>query len=50
VELTVRRPGDRELTLSTTRGAYEYGTRQRMPGILPQQVPEGLASHRSISG
>jgi hypothetical protein len=41
VELTVRRPGDRELTLSTSRGAYEYGTRQDMPGIVPQSVPEG---------
>ena len=41
VELTVRRPGDRELTLSTSRGAYEYGTRQDMPGIVPQPVPEG---------
>ena len=41
VELTLRRPGDRELTLSSSRGAYEYGTRQPMPGIMPQPLPEG---------
>jgi hypothetical protein len=40
-ELTVRRPGNPELTLSSTRGAYEYGTRQPMPGIVPQPLPEG---------
>jgi hypothetical protein len=40
VELTVRRPGGRDLTLSTSRGAYEYGTRQGMPGIVPQPLPE----------
>jgi hypothetical protein len=41
VELVVRRPGDRELTLSSSRGAYEYGTRQPMPGIVPQPLPDG---------
>ena len=41
VELTVRRPGNPELTLSSSRGAYEYGTRQPMPGIVPQPLPEG---------
>ena len=41
VELTLHRPGDRELTLSSSRGAYEYGTRQGMPGIVPQPLPEG---------
>jgi hypothetical protein len=41
VELTVHRPGDRELTLSSSRGAYEDGTRQGMPGIVPQPLPEG---------
>jgi hypothetical protein len=41
VELAVRRPGDRELTLSSTRGAYEYGSRQDMPAIVPQPLPEG---------
>jgi hypothetical protein len=41
VELILRRPGDRELTLSSSRGAYEYGTRQDMPGIVPLPLPEG---------
>lgn len=41
VELILRRPGGRQLTLSSSRGAYEYGTRQDMPGIVPQPVPEG---------
>ncbi len=41
VELTLRRPGDRALTLSSSHGAYEYGTRQDIPGIVPQPVPEG---------
>jgi hypothetical protein len=41
VELTLHRLGDRELTLSSSRGAYEYGTRQGMPGIVPQPLPEG---------
>jgi hypothetical protein len=41
VELSVHRPGDREITLSSSRGAYEYGTRQEIPGITPQPLPEG---------
>ena len=41
VELALRRPGERELTLSSSRGAYEFGTRQGMPGIVPQPLPEG---------
>jgi hypothetical protein len=41
VILTVRRPGDRELTLSSSCGAYEYGSRADMAGITPQPVPEG---------
>jgi hypothetical protein len=41
VELTLHRPGARELTLSSDRCAYEYGTRQGMPGIVPQPLPEG---------
>jgi hypothetical protein len=41
VELTLRRPGHREVTLSSSRGAYEYGSRADMPGIRPQPVPEG---------
>ena len=31
----------RELTLSSRRGAYEYGTREPMPGIAPRPLPEG---------
>jgi hypothetical protein len=30
-----------ELTLSTASGAYEYGTSQPTPGIVPQPLPEG---------
>ena len=41
VELTLYRPGDRELRLSTSTGVYEYGTRQEMPGVMPQPLPEG---------
>jgi hypothetical protein len=41
VELILRRPGSGELTLSSSRGAYEYGTRQGAPGIVPQPLPEG---------
>ena len=41
VELTLHRPGNDELTLSSARAAYEYGTRQGMPGIVPQPLPEG---------
>ena len=41
VELILHRPGNPELTLSSSRGAYEYGTRQDMPGIVPQPLPEG---------
>lgn len=41
VELTLRRPGQRELTLSGRRGAYEYGTSQGPPGVVPQPLPEG---------
>jgi hypothetical protein len=41
VELTLHRRGDRELTLSSSRGAYEYGTSQPMPGIVPQPLPGG---------
>jgi hypothetical protein len=41
VELILRRPGHREVTLSSNRGAYEYGTAQDMPGIMPQPLPEG---------
>ena len=41
VELTWQRAGAREVSLSSSRGAYEYGTRQEMPGITPQPLPEG---------
>jgi hypothetical protein len=41
VELILHRPGHRDLTLSSSRGAYEYGTRQDMPAIVPQPLPEG---------
>ena len=41
VELTVRRPGQGGLALSSRRGAYEYGTREPMPGITPRPLPEG---------
>jgi hypothetical protein len=27
--------------MSTRRGAYEYGSRPPMPGIVPQPLPEG---------
>jgi hypothetical protein len=40
VELTVRRPGHGGLTLSS-RGAYEYGTREPMLGITPRPLPAG---------
>jgi len=41
VTLSLRRPGHPELTLSSRRGAYEYGTAQPMPGIEPRPLPEG---------
>ena len=41
VELVLHRPGHRDLTLASRRGAYEYGTREPMPGIAPRPLPEG---------
>ena len=41
VDLTLRRRGQRELTLTGGRGAYEFGTSDNMPGIVPQPLPEG---------
>jgi hypothetical protein len=41
VELALHRRGDRELTMTGTCGAYEYGTRQGMRGIVLQPLPEG---------
>jgi hypothetical protein len=40
-ELTLHRRGDRKLTLSSSCGVYEYGTREGMHGIVPQPLPEG---------
>jgi hypothetical protein len=40
VELTLRRRG-REAILSSSSGAYEYGTSQAGGGITPQPLPEG---------
>ena len=40
VELTLRRRG-REATLSSSCGAYEYGTSQPAAGITPQPLPDG---------
>ena len=40
VKVVIRRPGDRELTLSSSRGAYEYGTRRDVQ-MVPQPLPEG---------
>jgi hypothetical protein len=41
VELILRRPGDRELSLSSSRGSHEYGTRQGTPGTVPEPLLEG---------
>ena len=35
VTLSLRRRGQPELTLSSRRGAYEYGTAQPVPGTEP---------------
>jgi hypothetical protein len=40
VELILHRPGNRELALSSSRGAYEYGARQGIPAIELQPLPE----------
>ena len=40
-ELTLDRSGGREASLSTARAAYEYGSRQAVPGITPQPLPAG---------
>lgn len=39
VELTLQRRGKRELTLASTRGVYEYGTSQGVPGVELQPLP-----------
>jgi hypothetical protein len=41
VTLSLRRPGRPELTLSSRRGAYEYGARPPVPGIEPRLLPAG---------
>jgi hypothetical protein len=41
VTLSLRRPGRPELTLSSRRGAYEYGARPPVPGIEPRALPAG---------
>jgi hypothetical protein len=41
VELTLSRPGDPDLALSTSRGAYEYGASQEMSGIMLESLPDG---------
>lgn len=41
VELNLRRPGGREAVLSSSRGAYEYGTSQSTGEITPEPLPEG---------
>jgi hypothetical protein len=41
VELTLRRRDERELTLSSSRGAYEYGTSKNPQGIALQPLPAG---------
>jgi hypothetical protein len=41
VELILRRPGNREAALSSSSGAYEYGTSQDTREITPGPLPEG---------
>ncbi len=41
VKLTVRRQGTPELTLSSSCGAYEYGTSRSMSGTVPEPLPAG---------
>lgn len=41
VELTLHRPGDREVTVTSRCGVYEYGTRGDMRGVALQPLPAG---------
>ena len=41
VELTLSRTGDRDIALSTSRGAYEYGTSQDLTRITLEPLPDG---------
>ena len=38
IELKIPRHGQLELTMP---GAYEYGTSQHLPGLLPRPLPNG---------
>lgn len=41
VQLAWHHQGESDLTISSGRGVYEYGTSQGMPGITLQPLPEG---------
>ena len=41
VELNFRRRGLAEFTMSGSCGAYEYGTSQHLPGVVPRPLPDG---------
>jgi hypothetical protein len=41
VRLKVRRRGHGELHMSGGCGAYEYGTSQHLPGLVPRPLPDG---------
>jgi hypothetical protein len=41
VELTLRRTGGREVVLSSSRGAYEYGASGDAAGLVLEPLPEG---------
>ncbi len=40
VELTIHRRGRPALSLSSSRGGYEYGTSLPVPGLVPRSLPE----------
>jgi hypothetical protein len=41
VQLTLHRPGSGEFTLSSSSGAYEFGTSQAISGTVLELLPEG---------
>jgi len=41
VDLTLHRSGHRDVTMSTSKGVYEYGTRQGMDDIEVEPLPAG---------
>jgi len=41
VELVWHRRGDRDITLATSRGAYEFGARHGMDNVELEGLPEG---------